>query len=307
MIFLAILAVAMAAGCTGVNRATDQGSGGPGDDTGPTLARDAGTDPKSGGHDPDDFGPGEEQDDQEGPQAGPGSEEGGSGETPEEPQIETGDPVQVPGDSGSGDDSDGSTESGEGDDSDGSTESGEGDDSDGSTESGEGDGSDDDSSEDTGDSDDDSGSSDDDSGSSDDEASGRCVPTETTLYAGQHLEAGYVSAHADGSDLVVTIETTGDWELELAHLYVGRQAPDRAAPGQFPYHREADGADRITFRIPFDELAVACGETLHVAVHTEVHNTRSGAWETGWAHGDNELGMGWGWSFEHGVCCPTPQ
>ena len=44
------------------------------------------------------------------------------------------------------------------------------------------------------------------------------------LMAGQHTQAGSVCYSVNGTDLNVTFSTTGDWQLEEAHAWVGCDA-----------------------------------------------------------------------------------
>ena len=63
-----------------------------------------------------------------------------------------------------------------------------------------------------------------------------------TLFAGQTIDAGTVSFEVTGSDLVVTYSTTGGWELQEVHLWVGDDLSNmpqtrKGNPkiGNFPY------------------------------------------------------------------------
>jgi len=83
------------------------------------------------------------------------------------------------------------------------------------------------------------------------------------LYAGQDIEAGTVSIKTTETDVVVTYETTADWQVGTTHLYVGtiEDAPlaRSGAPklGKFPYTQEvAEGelTNIVTYTIPLSEV-----------------------------------------------------
>jgi hypothetical protein len=72
---------------------------------------------------------------------------------------------------------------------------------------------------------------------------GQAGDTCTTLYAGQTIDAGTVCSSVNGDNLDVTFTTTGGWELEEAHLWVGTKLSDmpqtkKGNPkiGNFPYN-----------------------------------------------------------------------
>lgn len=64
-----------------------------------------------------------------------------------------------------------------------------------------------------------------------------------TLFAGQAIDSGTVSAEVVGSNLEVLYTTTNGWELTEAHLWVGSTKADMPQtrkgspiPGRFPYN-----------------------------------------------------------------------
>lgn len=46
--------------------------------------------------------------------------------------------------------------------------------------------------------------------------------TEHTLWAGQHIDAGSVFVYNDYEKLYVTYQTNAPWEIQEAHLFVGK-------------------------------------------------------------------------------------
>lgn len=143
------------------------------------------------------------------------------------------------------------------------------------------------------------------------------------LYAGQTIYAGTVSAQIVGDFLEVTYNTTGGWELNEAHLWIGddiahmpqtRQGSPKI--GNFPYHASYDpsftpGDTSYTVRISLNVIGFSCPSadtTYYVAAHAELQKVDgSGAvtqTETGWADGDRfaEKGM-WGTLFDITMTC----
>ncbi|MDF1702229.1 MAG: hypothetical protein P1V36_13820 [Planctomycetota bacterium] len=75
---------------------------------------------------------------------------------------------------------------------------------------------------------------------------------------------GTVTVERDGPDVVVTFDVTADgWSLTKTHLYVGADAPTKAAPGRFPYQRSLDHTTQDIYRVP------APAGCFHVAAHAD--------------------------------------
>ncbi len=122
-----------------------------------------------------------------------------------------------------------------------------------------------------------------------------------TLYAGQTINAGTVCINVDGTNLKVTYNTTGGWELTEAHLWVGgsvAQIPQNKAgnpvPGQFPCNSgNITGQTTYTVSIPLDSLALqfvcpTADKTFYLAAHAAVRKLLAdGSYqtETGWSEG----------------------
>jgi hypothetical protein len=111
-------------------------------------------------------------------------------------------------------------------------------------------------------------------------------PDQFTLLAGQTIDAGTVSLSLvsptddSKSNLYVTYKTTGKWELEKAHLWVGsdiekipQNHKGNPTPGKFPYKtRDLDRATvSHTFIVPLKDLRLSsCPGTsavLNIAAH----------------------------------------
>jgi uncharacterized repeat protein (TIGR01451 family) len=110
-----------------------------------------------------------------------------------------------------------------------------------------------------------------------------CNLTTTSIFwAGQDTNAGSVSVTQDETNVYVTFNTTGGWEMSLTQLYVGKTPPASYAPGSFPYQTTHN--PKITsyqYTISLATLGASAGDTLYVAAHADVHNGERG--ETAWA------------------------
>jgi hypothetical protein len=119
-----------------------------------------------------------------------------------------------------------------------------------------------------------------------------------TLVAGRNLDVGTVCTSIVGDDLVVTYETTGDWTLHRAHLWIGTSLDDLPRTGSgrirlqdFPYVTDALGdVTSHSFLVPLAALGgepAVCDETFHLVAHAVVRRPRSnGGWKTRHAYGD---------------------
>ena len=147
-------------------------------------------------------------------------------------------------------------------------------------------------------------------------AQAQCVSTESgasmachTLFAGQTIDAGSVCFEVVGDNLDVTYITTGGWELEEAHLWVGSYIVDmpqtrkgNPIPGQFP-HASGDitGETSHTFNVPLVELGYGCpgdDAAYLAAAHAAVRlDDGEGGYqsETGWSDGSPIESKG-GWA-----------
>lgn len=146
------------------------------------------------------------------------------------------------------------------------------------------------------------------------EEGGVCESDETTLFAGQRIDAGSVSVASNGADLLVTIAGANGWQISEYHVYAGTgpvpvNGAGAAAPGQFPYHGSFDPTTAsTTVHIPLADVGAECGDSLNIAVHTVVKRYVDGVvvdTQTGWGFGPNRYRRAWGWWFTTEVCCET--
>jgi hypothetical protein len=130
------------------------------------------------------------------------------------------------------------------------------------------------------------------------------------LLAGQTIPAGQVCfVVIDDFTMEVTFTTTGGWELEEAHLWIGcdpegypQTRKGNPIPGQFPYHSgDVSGATTYTFVV--DLLQFPClgtpncdpGNLLFAMAHAAVRKASGGGYqtETGWGDGSQVPGKNW--------------
>jgi hypothetical protein len=135
---------------------------------------------------------------------------------------------------------------------------------------------------------------------------GQAGDTCTTLYAGQTIDAGTVCSSVNGDNLDVTFTTTGGWELEEAHLWVGTQLSDmpqtkKGNPkiGNFPYNSgDISGSTSHTFSVSLAGLDFSCpGDdvTYLLAAHAALRKDNGDGTfqtETGWGDGPNIVDRG---------------
>ncbi len=101
-------------------------------------------------------------------------------------------------------------------------------------------------------------------------------PEVRPLMAGQHTEVGSVTVSNDGSHVTVsyTISEAG-WCLTETHLYLGKDAPSKAAPGQFPYsHSDLGCAASDSYSVALSELEAVSGDEVNVAAHAVVQQSK---------------------------------
>lgn len=96
----------------------------------------------------------------------------------------------------------------------------------------------------------------------------------TTLWAGQHHDAGTLTVSNNGENLYVTFDTSGDWLLKKTHMNVSTSLSGVPAnrqgvpvPGHFAYSESHDHISSYTYVISLDDLN---GELFTVAAHAEV-------------------------------------
>ena len=99
---------------------------------------------------------------------------------------------------------------------------------------------------------------------------------ESTLLAGQHIDAGTLTVTNDGINLYVEYQTTDGWEMTETHLDVTCKPEDfpqtkKGNPkvGQFAYFNEYDPAVILdTYTISFSEIG--CNAPFYIAAHAVV-------------------------------------
>lgn len=141
-----------------------------------------------------------------------------------------------------------------------------------------------------------------------------------TLLAGQTIDAGSVCVELDGSNLLVTYQTTGGWELIETHLWVGISLADlpmtkkgNPIPGQFPYvSGDITGQTSYTFTVPVSITCPGDDQMYYMAAHAALQKVNGdGGYqtETGWSDGDRFTDKGnWGTfsTFTLTCDCDTP-
>lgn len=131
-------------------------------------------------------------------------------------------------------------------------------------------------------------------------------PTETILYAGQHIEVGKMIISNNEEMLFVTYDVNDTkWWLKETHLYVGdiEDAPFVSSGnpkiGHFPYHGDHDLSKEVTFTIPLEDLD-DCFSIISHAVVVLSENGSITSNETAFGFGDHEFdGNRWGWFLDH--------
>lgn len=119
-----------------------------------------------------------------------------------------------------------------------------------------------------------------------------------TLWAGQHTNAGTVTASYSDGFLTLTFQAGSDWTITETHLEVSSSVPTRrGAPGQ--YANNGDTNDGITYTV-----AVTPGQTIYIMAHAVVVNNTSGESETAFAGTYQRNGS---WYAVFGFTTYTPQ
>ncbi len=131
------------------------------------------------------------------------------------------------------------------------------------------------------------------------------------IIAGQHIDAG--DAKIYNTDGFLHLELTGrdGWQIKAVHVYIGDSGGSgdlggsSLAPGSFNYTDEFEAASSRSVVLP---LGPGCGNTLTVAVHTEMIKMVgfSVQQETGWVNGIPFTGSRWGFSFDYTTTCDCP-
>ncbi|WP_460220574.1 hypothetical protein [Psychroserpens sp. MEBiC05023] len=129
----------------------------------------------------------------------------------------------------------------------------------------------------------------------------------TTLFAGQHNDAGIVTVDIDGDNLIVTFSSNGDWTIELTHLALGNCDEDwvpltgsgNPQIGQFEYTEPFSITPyEVVYVLSLEDLDL--DENFCFAAHAEVDGPTGG--ETAWAEGTQFDGNSWAMFSEVTEC-----
>lgn len=129
----------------------------------------------------------------------------------------------------------------------------------------------------------------------------------TEIKAGQHHTAGSLSISNDQDSVYLIINMTGGWTFNKAHVAIGSCdakpfSPAKPAPGQFPYHYNANQATYARYAFPLSQFSgTPC---LCYAVHLEARKVENGQVvqsETAWGEGPRFAANG-NWSMYNTYC-----
>jgi len=113
-------------------------------------------------------------------------------------------------------------------------------------------------------------------------------PIEVSLIGGQMYSTGMVTISDDGTNLYVEYNTSSTgWKLSETHVYAGTSAPEKLAPGRFPYKHDpiSPPSETDSYAIPLSAIGVVLGTTeIYMAVHAVVCHSEYGC-ETAWGKG----------------------
>lgn len=146
------------------------------------------------------------------------------------------------------------------------------------------------------------------------------------LKAGKRTDAGNVCVEVNDDILLVVYTTTGGWELEEAHLWIGadlsempRTRKGNPKVGRFPYHsHDITGQQIYIFSIPLTEIGgdnyydTLCDQTYLAAAHASVRiPDGNGGYrtESAWAKGTRIVSQArkrnWGMYFDFQFTCTS--
>jgi hypothetical protein len=134
------------------------------------------------------------------------------------------------------------------------------------------------------------------------------------------LDVGDLTVAADGTVTFQIDEATTDWRLEETHVYVGDAAPEKSAPGQFPYkNEELGGVPSDVYSIDLAAYDANGDGIVYVAAHAGlIRQVQIGVdeitgepiyadeTETAWAQGDEAIGKGKNWATCFSVFVEAP-
>lgn len=135
-----------------------------------------------------------------------------------------------------------------------------------------------------------------------------------TLFAGQTIDAGEVTAAVIDDELCVTYTANSDWEIEEIHLAIAsspgglpQTGTGNPKPGRFPYkNRYNPSVSTASICIEFTPTT----DPVYIAAHAVVSGTpggsQSGGQETAWGDGLDFPGANWAtyFAFQPITCSP---
>ena len=122
--------------------------------------------------------------------------------------------------------------------------------------------------------------------------------TSTPLIAGQHIDAGNVSFDIYEDEIVISYETTGDWDISAVHFSISECGDELSFPatgsgnpkiGKFEYASDhEDGINSVKYYFNIEDM----DDVFCIAAHAVVENAE-GDQETAWAEGQDFGGRSW--------------
>lgn len=133
-------------------------------------------------------------------------------------------------------------------------------------------------------------------------------PEVLDLYAGQHILAGSITVSNTDTELHITVETSGDWQISQTHLYVGDAADMPTTPasgnpmvGLFPHSdTHSPAVTSFSYSIPLANLDSCFAIALHADVQ-RVENGQVVQAETAWGDGERFTDAG-SWATYYSYC-----
>ena len=137
------------------------------------------------------------------------------------------------------------------------------------------------------------------------------TPEEVTLYAGQTIDVGTITAYNDSDNLYVKYTTTGGWVLDETHLAVATSLDDipqkKGNPlvSHFPYKLVHLSVTEYVYVINLEEAGYTVDTELYIAAHADVSlidDYGNIVQEEGaWGSGNNFPGKNWATFFTYSV------
>ncbi len=142
-------------------------------------------------------------------------------------------------------------------------------------------------------------------------------PVTVNLKAGQHINAGTVTANNSDTKLFVTVSTTGFGEFTTAHLHIGETLDDfplnrqgNPKVGHFAYKSAGIPTESVTFVLELSELGTGIEETVLISFHADMMLTmdeEEEVAESAWSEGTTFPGSSWAMYFDYQINEEEPQ